>query len=72
MFLNLYHHLKNKEKYILSCLFLTTIFLRISVLILYGDTKLDHEWEILVNNLIVDGKLVYQIFDDFFFTNNLY
>jgi len=69
MFLDLYHYLKNKEKYILSCLFLVTIFLRIPGLILYGDTKLDHEWEILVNNLIVHGKLVYQTFDGFLLPN---
>ncbi len=69
MFLDLYHHLKNKEKYILSCLFLISIFLRIPVLILYGDTKLDHEWEILVNNLVVHGKLVYQTFDGFLLPN---
>ena len=69
MFLDLYHYLKNKEKYILSCLFLVTIFLRIPGLILYGDTKLDHEWEILVNNLILHGKLVYQTFDGFLLPN---
>ena len=71
MFLNSYHQSKNKEIYVLALLILFSIVIRIPVILMYGDTSLEHEWEILVNNLIKHGKLVYETFDDGFLLPNL-
>ena len=72
MFLNNYHQLKIKEIYVLVLLILFSVIVRIPVILMYGDTGLDHEWELLVNNLIEHGKLVYEIFDDGFLLPNLW
>ena len=72
MFLNNYHQLKIKEIYVLVLLILFSVIVRIPVILMYGDTGLEHEWELLVNNLIVHGKLVYEIFDDGFLLPNLW
>ena len=71
MFLNSYHQSKNKEIYVLALLILFSIVIRIPVILMYGDTSLEHEWELLVNNLIKHGKLVYETFDDGFLLPNL-
>ena len=63
------YHLKNKEISILSILFLISFFIRIPIIFIYGDTSLDHEWKHLVHNLIVNGQLVYESFDDFLLPN---
>ena len=72
MFLNNYHQLKIKEIYVLVLLILFSVIVRIPVILMYGDTGLEHEWELLVNNLIEHGKLVYEIFDDGFLLPNLW
>ncbi len=72
MFLNNYHQLKSKEIYVLALLILFSAFIRIPIILLYGDTSLEHEWELLVNNLITHGKLVYEIFDNGYMLPNLW
>ena len=57
MFLNNYHHLKKKEIYTLILLIILSIFIRIPTIAIFGDTSLDNEWGVLVNNLIVHGTL---------------
>jgi 4-amino-4-deoxy-L-arabinose transferase-like glycosyltransferase len=57
MFLNNYHHLKKKEIYAIILLVTFSFFARIPVIIIFGDTSLDNEWGVLVNNLIEHGTL---------------
>ena len=52
-----YHFFKNKEINIVVFLFLFSFFLRMPVALLFGDQGLENEWEGLVYNLIVHGKL---------------
>ena len=75
MYLNNYQQLKNKETYLLIFLFLFSFFIRIPSIFIFGDTNLENEWKILVNNLNDYGKL-YSIlpyllfkFEDFFIPN---
>ena len=63
MFLENYHYLKNKEIYLLILLILFSIFIRIPVIFLYGDTGLENEWLILVNNLTNHGILAFDYHD---------
>ena len=72
MYLHNYQHLKNKEIYVLVSLTLFSVIVRIPVILIYGDTSLEHEWELLVNNLIKHGQLVYEIFDNGFLLPNLW
>ena len=72
MFFDNYHYLKNKEIYISTLLFLFSFFSRIPVIIIFGDTSLEYEWQYLVFNLIEHGKLVYQTFDNGFLLPNLW
>ena len=72
MFLNNYHQLKSKEIYVLTLLILFSALIRIPIILMYGDTSLEHEWELLVNNLITHGKLVYEIFDNGYMLPNLW
>ena len=72
MFLNSYHQSKNKEIYVLVLLVLFSIIIRIPVILIYGDTSLENEWQLLVYNLIENGKLVYETFDNGFLLPNLW
>ena len=67
MFLNNYYQSKNRGIYILALLILFSVAVRIPAILIYGDTSLEHEWGLLVNNLIEHGQLVYEIFDDGFY-----
>ena len=69
MYLNNYQYLKNKETYLLIFLFLFSFLIRIPIIFIFGDTSLEHEWEILVHNLIIHGQLVYERFDEFLLPN---
>jgi len=72
MFLNSYHQIKSKEIYVLTFLVLFSIFIRVPVILIYGDSNLEHEWELLVNNLIEHGQLVYEILDNGMLLPNLW
>tara|TARA_B100000029_G_scaffold515027_1_gene620161 strand:+ start:1335 stop:2624 length:1290 start_codon:yes stop_codon:yes gene_type:complete len=70
MLIENYRQLKNKKELnIIIFLFLLSFFIRIPIILIYGDTSLDHEWKHLVNNLILHGQLVYESFDDFLLPN---
>ena len=69
MYLNNYQYLKNKETYLLIFLFLFSFLIRIPIIFIFGDASLEHEWEILVHNLIIHGQLVYERFDEFLLPN---
>ena len=64
-----YRQFKNKETNILILLVLLSVFIRIPIILIYGDTSLDHEWKHLVHNLIVHGQLVYESFYGFLLPN---
>jgi len=66
MYLTNYQHLKNKETYLLFFLFLFSFLIRIPVIFIFGDTRLDNEWGIIVNNLTNYGKFSLVNFGDFF------
>ena len=66
MYLNNYQHLKNKETYLLIFIFLFSFLIRIPVIFIFGDTRLDNEWGIIVNNLTDYGKFSLVNFGDFF------
>ena len=69
MYLNNYQILKNKETYLLIFLFLFSLLIRIPVIFIFGDTDLENEWQIIVNNLTNYGKLSITNFGDFFVPN---
>ena len=69
MFWNNYQHLKNKEIYLLFFLFLFSFLIRIPGIFIFGDTRLDNEWGIIVNNLTNYGKFSLVNFGDFFVPN---
>ena len=60
MFLNKYHHLKNKEINILIFLFLFSILIRIPAIVMFGDQSLENEWKDIVNNLIAGKGFLYR------------
>ncbi len=69
MFIENLRKLEKKEVNIITFLLLLSILIRIPVVLIYGDTSLDHEWRHLVHNLIVHGQLVYESFDDILLPN---
>ena len=66
MYLTNYQHLKNKETYLLFFLFLFSFLIRIPGIFIFGDTRLENEWGIIVNNLTDYGKFSLVNFGDFF------
>ena len=69
MYLLNYQHSKNKETYLLFFLFLFSFLIRIPAIFIFGDTDLENEWQIIVDNLTNYGKLSITSFDDFFVPN---
>ena len=63
MYLNNYQYLKNKETFTIILLVLISVFTRIPAVLIFGDTNLQNEWLISVNNLIQYGELTYMTFD---------
>ncbi len=70
MFFDIYHHLESKKIPILFFLFISSLVLRIPIIIFFGDTNLEYEWLNLVNNLVIHGKLIWQTFDNGFMLPN--
>ena len=69
MYLNNYQYLKITETSPLILLIILSIFIRIPVILIFGDSALENEWKILVNNLITNGTLSLINFDDFLLPN---
>ena len=63
MYLNNYQYLKKtlNTKFIL--LIFLSILIRIPVILIYGDTSLENEWKVLVNNLIINKTLAFDYLD---------
>lgn len=70
MFLKNYQHFKKKQIFSGVFLFLISFFIRIPIIIIFGDEILEYEWENLVFNLVHNGKLVWQTFDNGFLLPN--
>ena len=68
-YLNNNQFFKKKETFVLIFLVLSSVLIRIPIIFIFGDTKLDWEWGQLVNNLIVYDTLSYRKFDDFLLPN---
>ena len=69
MLVKKYQQLFNKEITLIFLLFLLSFLIRIPIILIYGDTSLDHEWKHLVGNLIENGRLVYESFDGILLPN---
>jgi len=69
MYLNKYQFFKKKETAALISLILLSVIIRIPIILIFGDTSLEHEWKTLVNNLIEHGVLSYRNFDGFLVPN---
>ena len=63
MYLSNYQLSEKKERLFLLSLFIISIIIRIPVVLITGDTSLENEWEILVNNLINYKILAYNYYD---------
>ena len=63
MYLYNYKFFKKKETFVLISLILISVLIRIPVILILGDTSLEGEWGVLVNNLITHGTL--SLFDEF-------
>jgi len=69
MYLNDNQYLKRKEVPVVIMLVLFSAVIRIPIILIYGDTSLENEWDILVNNLINHGTLALKNFDGFLLPN---
>jgi hypothetical protein len=69
MFFNHYQFLEKKETLVVILLVLLSIVIRIPVVLIFGDTNLENEWAILINNLIYNGTLAIKNFDGFLLPN---
>ena len=63
MYLNNYQYLKNKETVKLILLILFSLLIRIPVILIFGDSNLENEWGVLVNNLIINQTLAFDYLD---------
>ena len=57
MLFNKYNFSTNQETYTLAALILFSIFIRVPIVFIYGDTSLEYEWKFLVQNLIEYNQL---------------
>ena len=69
MFLKNYHHFENKETIMLMVIILFSFLIRIPVILIYGDTSLENEWKIIVENLIEHKSLAFRNFDGYLLPN---
>ena len=69
MHLNNDQYLKKREVLIVISLVLVSVAVRIPVVLIFGDTSLENEWSILVQNLINHGILALKNFDGFLLPN---
>ena len=69
MYLNNYQYSQKKETFTIILLILFSALIRIPVVLFFGDTSLENEWRILVNNLVEHGTLALKNFDGFLLPN---
>ena len=63
MYLNNYQYLKKKETIKFILLIFLSILLRIPIVLIFGDSSLENEWRVLVNNLIEHKTLAFDYLD---------
>ena len=66
MYFNNFQHLKSKESKIIILLILFSVLIRIPAILMFGDTSLENEWKVLVENLISHGTLSFRNLDGYF------
>tara|TARA_Y100000590_G_scaffold461575_1_gene623493 strand:+ start:6077 stop:7306 length:1230 start_codon:yes stop_codon:yes gene_type:complete len=69
MYLYNYQYLKNKKTHFLIFLFIFSLLIRIPSVFFFGDTSLENEWSIIVDNLVNYNKFSFLRFDGFFVPN---
>ena len=57
--------INNKETFLILLLFFLSIFLRIPIILIFGDTTIEHEWNPLLYNLINHKILAVKEFNGF-------
>jgi len=63
--------INNKETFLILLLFFLSIFLRIPIILIFGDTTIEHEWNPLLYNLINHKILAVKEFNGFLLPNLL-
>ena len=53
-----------KETLTLILLFLFSVLIRIPIVLIYGDTSLENEWGVIVENLKIHGALGFNYYDE--------
>ena len=56
MFFNNYHHIKNKQIYITIFLILFSVLIRIPIISIFGDVRIENEWANIFKNLTAQGN----------------
>ena len=69
MDLNNYQYLEKKETVVIILLFFFSIFIRVPIILLFGDTYLENEWATLYYNLTTHGTLALKNFDGYLLPN---
>ena len=69
MFLNNYQYPEKREAFKIFLLFLVSIFIRIPVVLLFGDINLENEWMVLLHNITKHGTLALKNFDGYLLPN---
>jgi len=69
MYFNNFQHLKGKESTIIILLILFSVLIRIPAILMFGDTSLENEWKVLVENLILHGTLSFRNLDGYLLPN---
>ena len=63
MYLNNYQLPIKKETLTLILLFVFSALIRIPIILIYGDTSLENEWRVIVENLKIHGTLAFSYYD---------
>ena len=59
----------DNQKLLISTIIIAAFITRIPVIHFFGDTRLENEWLILLNNLTNHGKFAFRNFDNFYIPN---
>ena len=59
----------DSQKLLISTIIIAAFITRIPVIHFFGDTRLENEWLILLNNLTNHGKFSFRNFDNFYIPN---
>jgi len=59
----------DNQKFLISIIIIISLIVRIPVIHFYGDNRLDHEWLVIVNNLINHNEFAFRNFENFYVPN---